>query len=530
MIGRFRSFGVVVATLVTKFCHPTSTSLVMALSASSMPTPVPRPPTPTTTPNAPVILVIGACALDRLLTVSEYPHADAKIRTTSYDEAGGGNAANTASAIGKLCDAQLFSNQPPTPGVRVELLTKVGDDAVGQQIIDDLTASNVGTSSSLFRKGTVGSTTAFTTVIVDSTQQTRTCIHTPGSCGELSLEDVQSLSPQQLDRLFRNVIHLHSDSRHTDAALWLAKEAKQRNNNITISCDCEKDRSTTALDELIDVCDTLFTNSNHIGAYLERLTREHEASTKCQPLPTPTISVTTNKKNQSPSSTTTTALAASPEDDNDAQQLLIETYVRSLAPSIYFARWQETSSIGKEVVVTHGSMGALHYKQIESSKAASSSSSSGDSKNTIELEIETDDDNDDDSTTAMVRIRHSFDDGTKISNHLYQVHTVGILKDAPVVDTTGAGDAFIGGYILVSNTHPDNEKETSTSTSTSSIGNSNDKVKFALQVGSFVGGRKVGGPGARSALPTGRQFDGLVGSRAADAKTSLQNMIGAFHR
>ena len=47
--------------------------------------------------DSPVILLIGACALDRLVTVSSYPTADSKIRSTSYNEVGGGNAANTAS-------------------------------------------------------------------------------------------------------------------------------------------------------------------------------------------------------------------------------------------------------------------------------------------------------------------------------------------------------------------------------------------------------------------------------------------------
>ena len=50
--------------------------------------------------DGPVILLIGSCGLDRLLTVSNYPAADAKVRTTSYNEVGGGNSANTAS--GKL--------------------------------------------------------------------------------------------------------------------------------------------------------------------------------------------------------------------------------------------------------------------------------------------------------------------------------------------------------------------------------------------------------------------------------------------
>jgi len=483
---RFLSF-VAAATFVITFVGHATMSQVVAFSIDS---------TTNNKIDAPIILVVGACALDRLLTVSTYPVADAKIRSTSYNEVGGGNAANTASAIGKLADAKLFcaSRISPPPGqqIRVKLLSKVGDDIVGQNIIDELNTSNVETSSQLFRRGDSGSTTSFTTVIVDEKEQTRTCIHTPGTCGELSLEDVQSLSQEHIDQEFRNVIHLHSDSRHTEVSLWLAKEAKRR--GITVSCDCEKDRKTKALDELIEVCDILFTNSDHLGDYLERLTSEREAATGHQPLSTPKITI--NKE-------ILTALALKQEHQ------LVETYAKSLAPSIYFARWQQQHAIGKEVVVTHGSMGALHYKLIESSKNSESSSTAnnGESQNTIDIELD---------GTNIVHIRHLFDDGEKLSNNLYEVHQAGILKDATVVDTTGAGDAFIGGHILMSNIAFEEGKDEII-----------DKFQFALEMGSFVSGRKVGGPGARIALPTGRDFD-LLGSSAADAKASLQKLLGMF--
>jgi sugar/nucleoside kinase (ribokinase family) len=372
------------------------------------------------------------------------------------------------------------------------LLSKVGDDVVGQHIIDELNASNVETSSPLFRRGGPGSTTSFTTVIVDEKEKTRTCINTPGTCGELSLGDVQSLSKEDIDDVFRNVIHLHSDSRHTDVSLWIAKEAKKR--GITVSCDCEKDRKTKALDELIEVCDILFTNSNHLGDYLKRLTCEREAATGRQPLSKPTI--TTNEEK----------LTAQ-------QQQLMETYVSSLTPSTYFSRWQPQPAIEKEVVVTHGSMGALHYKQIELSKDSESSSvKTSQPHNTIDVKFE---------DTNLFHIQHSYKEGLEISNFLYEVHKVGILKDAKVVDTTGAGDAFIGGFILMSNL-PFEE------------GNDEDEMiggknQMCLEMGSFVGGRKVGGPGARSALPKGRDIDILLGSSAVEAKASLEHQLGSFN-
>ena len=392
--------------------------------------------------------------------------------------------------MGKLVDAKLFCSSPSRERIRVQVLSKVGDDNVGQNIIDELNESNVETSSHLFRRGGPGSTTSFTTVIVDEKEQTRTCIHTPGTCGELSLEDVKSMSQDDINEVFRNVIHLHTDSRHTDVSLWIAKEAKKR--GITVSCDCEKDRNTKSLDELIEVCDILFTNSNHLGHYLERLTCEREAVTGRQPLSKPTITFQSNKQEHNP------------------EEQLIDTYIRSLTPSMYFARWQQEMAMGKEVIVTHGSMGALHFKQIESSKNSKSGSTSSGSKsqNTIEIVFE---------DTNKIFIRHSFEDGGEIFNILYEVHQAGSLKDAPVVDTTGAGDAFIGGYLLMSNIACEEEE---------AIGS---KVQMALETGSFVGGRKVGGAGARTTLPTGSEFDLLLGSSAIDVKASLKILLGSFH-
>ncbi len=359
---------------------------------------------------------------------------------------------------------------------------------MGQNIIDELNESNVETSSLLFHRGDPGSTTAFTTVIVDEKEQTRTCIHTPGTCGELSLEDVQSLSKDDVDKVFQNVIHLHSDARHTDVSLWMAKEAKSR--GITVSCDCEKDRSTKSLDELIEVCDILFTNSNYLGDYLQRLTRERELATGRQPL------------------ACVQALSNCEKEQEATNDQLLHTYARSLTPSMYFSRWQQESAIGKEVVVTHGSMGALHFKQTASSKKSKDSTPSN-SLNNIEVVLE---------TPNEIYVKHMFDDGEDSFENVYEVHQVGILNDAPVVDTTGAGDAFIGGYILMSNMAFGEEDD-------KAIAN---KVQFALETGSFVGGRKVGGPGARTALPTGKEFD-VLGSSAADAKASLQNLLSSFN-
>lgn len=227
-----------------------------------------------------MVLVVGACCLDRLLTVTRYPAADAKIRTTSYHEIGGGNAANTAATIARLNDAEFVKDKR----IRVKYLGKVGQDTVGQRLLEELETSRVDTSSPLCVRGPVGSTTSFTTIIVSEEEHTRTCFHTPGSCGQLELQDCGEID---LDSVFENVVHLHSDTRHIDVSLHLAKEARKR--QITVSCDCEKDRQSPALDELLNVSDLVFTNSGCLEAYLSRLTTEEEEFHRVQSLPSPTI-------------------------------------------------------------------------------------------------------------------------------------------------------------------------------------------------------------------------------------------------
>jgi sugar/nucleoside kinase (ribokinase family) len=92
------------------------------------------------------------------------------------------------------------------------------------------------------------------------------------------------------------------------------------------------------------------------------------------------------------------------------------------------------------------------------------------------------------------------------------------LKDAKIVDTTGAGDAFIGGYLISRIALEENKDE-----------DEKDKniVQFALEMGSFVGGKKLAGPGARTALPTSKDID-LLGSDLDTVKQSLGESLGPF--
>jgi sugar/nucleoside kinase (ribokinase family) len=428
-----------------------------------------------------IVLVVGATGLDRLLTVTAYPAADTKVRTTAYHEVGGGNAANTATAIQLLAPSAFLQNDKRI-NVRTKLISKVGDDDIGKKVIEELKAAQVNLTSPLFRIAK-GTTTGFTSIIVSELEQTRTCLHTPGTCGELM---PQELADVNMDDIFEHVVHLHSDARHTDVALLLAREARRR--GIPVSLDVEKDRSTTALNSLLEVATLVFTNSDQIEIYLTRLNRENEEKQGRQHLKEPVVMA--KRSNLM---------------DKDMDLLAY-----ALRPSTFFSRWFAQKE--KQVVITKGRLGAISiHCTFVSRVQVEDDDSNGHGNNQVELSIDDD--------TGVVRVHQTFADKSALKNTTtrqvsadYRIRRAGVLTNLNIIDTTGAGDAFIGGYILTQLV-PDI---------------SNDFIQASLEFGCWVGGRKLEGPGARSALPKAKDVDTMLGIDAAEIERSLGELLTPF--
>ena len=230
------------------------------------------------TSEMPTVLIMGAMCVDRILSVAAYPRQDEKIRTTNTVDMSGGNAANVAAALALLSTSTYArhgessaSSSSTTPAqqqraaVRVGLLTKVGDDDAAVRLKADLESKGVDCSSRLFVMQP-NTTTSITTVIASESEHTRTCLHSPGSCGELTVEEIEHVlsSSEDGDDLFRNVILFHSDTRHTAAAVALAKEARRR--GIPISVDVEKDRGPVR-EELVAKASIVFGNEDKLQQY-----------------------------------------------------------------------------------------------------------------------------------------------------------------------------------------------------------------------------------------------------------------------
>jgi sugar/nucleoside kinase (ribokinase family) len=407
-----------------------------------------------------VILLIGACGLDRLLTVTTFPNADSKIRTEAYHEVGGGNAANTASAIALLKSASFLSQH----NLVVKLMTKVGDDYIGKQVVRQLQDTGVDLSSPLFQYAGQGTTTGFTTIIVSDRESTRTCIHTPGTCGELTLLDLKQLN---LDQIFQNVIHLHSDLRHAEVALELAREARRR--GLTVSVDAEKDRNNHFQHELQQLSTTLFTNSEQLEEYFEKYGRRLEQIQKRPGLRTsPTKIVCSSHFSVSPA--TREALAS------------------CIRPSLFYLHWFGDQQRNKEVIITRGSMGALKITPESFSDP---------------LEEEKGD------ITTVIHVAEGGEFTVARSATRFLVNSTGVLKEVNIVDTTGAGDGFIGAYLACM------------------VAEKTD-IDLAMTLGAWVGGKKCEGPGARTALPTGDQVDRELGTTVREIKSRLSKLLCPF--
>ena len=224
------------------------------------------------TSEMPTVLIMGATCVDRILSVAAYPLQDEKIRTThNVDVAAALALLSTCTYARQHGESSASSSSNPSQqqragaAVRVVLLTKVGDDDAAVRLKADLESKGVDCSSRLFVMQP-NTTTSITTVIASESEHTRTCLHSPGSCGELAVEEIEHVLPSEEDGddLFGNVILFHSDTRHTAAAVALAKEARRR--GIPISVDVEEDRGPV-MEELVAKASIVFGNEDKLQQY-----------------------------------------------------------------------------------------------------------------------------------------------------------------------------------------------------------------------------------------------------------------------
>ncbi len=100
------------------------------------------------------ILCLGMSALDAIYSVAEIPAHPTKLLATAYAESGGGMAANASVAVARLGGAAHYWG-------------RVGDDALGTRILDDLRREGVDVSGVRRIAGCVSPSAAIARAIIE---------------------------------------------------------------------------------------------------------------------------------------------------------------------------------------------------------------------------------------------------------------------------------------------------------------------------------------------------------------------------
>ncbi|KAJ9528646.1 hypothetical protein QJQ45_020380 [Haematococcus lacustris] len=188
------------------------------------------------------VVGMGSCGVDYLASVAAFPKPDEKLRTDRLEVQGGGNAANALTAAARL-------------GLQPLLVSKIGGDGLGDSILEELEGEGIDTSQVL---RAAGSPSPFTYIIVDRQGGTRTCIHTPGEA--FAPEEV---TEQLRQHSLQDARLVYFDGRLTEAALLLAAAARAAGVPVLV----EAERLRPGLDQLLQLADCVVTSATFPQAW-----------------------------------------------------------------------------------------------------------------------------------------------------------------------------------------------------------------------------------------------------------------------
>ena len=136
-------------------------------------------------------------------------------------------------------------------GLRPSILTKLSDDGAGKAILDELRDDGVDTAHVVIEPG---KSSPFTYIIVDREGSTRTCIHTPGP--EFTPKEMPLAA---IERLLDGASLCYFDGRLTEVAIEVAKVAKARGVPVLV----EGERLRDNLPALLAMGDYVCTSANY---------------------------------------------------------------------------------------------------------------------------------------------------------------------------------------------------------------------------------------------------------------------------
>jgi len=142
----------------------------------------------------------------------------------------GGNCLNASVVLARL-------------GVKVQLVTKLGNDQLGAQLLSCCNTEGIYTDGIVCKPNI---TSPFSYIIVDSATKTRTCIYNP--CEELQVDEIRSIYSH-----LKEVELVVFDGKHCSVALEVAKEAHK--SEIFMLLDAEVEcLNVPSFPELFELC------------------------------------------------------------------------------------------------------------------------------------------------------------------------------------------------------------------------------------------------------------------------------------
>jgi ribokinase len=188
------------------------------------------------------VIGYGDADVDVFLTVDKIPERDEKILAKGYSFQIGGMVANTMVALSRLSRSVGFHG-------------KIGDDAFGQTVLENLNANNVDTAGVLIIPG---GDTFFCVVLLDRSGE-KALISAPTDCRDRSPEDVSEKYISQAQHLHTTAIFLPAAEKAIDFA---------KNHGLTVSLDLDAGKVQLSDDvwDLLSSVDILFINRR--GAHL----------------------------------------------------------------------------------------------------------------------------------------------------------------------------------------------------------------------------------------------------------------------
>ena len=372
-------------------------------------------------PKPVVVVSVGVAAIDYVATVDQFPKPDAKIRSTSLVVQGGGNAANTASALGRLTPYVTSS----------KLVTVLGDDDNGNAITQGLSDSLV----QVVAEQVLGGTSPFTYILSCQADLTRTCIHQRATA-DLSQDFV--LNHPSAKALWEPTATtaVHFDVRYPQASMAIAKLC--RNLGIPYSVDVERPRQGVL--ELLQGATVVICNAEY-----------------CQ-----------------------TVLSSSKDGNSDKPP-----------PEQLRQVMQMQAPHTKVAIQTMGSQGSILICLDET-----------DTRRIAELAgVTMDLDSDPISVDSSLSSPSSPSSWTPPQVKVTQdgVLTCSVVPNMDVVDTTGAGDAFIGGFLAAYWQQPSRVAEQE-----GQVGGVGQDPRFlarALRIATWIAAHQISKTGARQGLP-----------------------------